>query len=181
MQENVRRLDVTVHHPLLVRGGKPAGHLPQDLENLTRLHQAALQHLVEALTPDVLHGDEVLLFLNAVVVDPDDVGMVNLARQHRLPMMEILEEGFPAADVLPDELDGDLISALEVSGAVDRPHAALAELFFQLKSPDLPREDLRKRADVISPPHGRAALTGKRPAQRLGGERSVCPVLFSGD
>ena len=67
-----------------------------------------------------------LLLLHPVFVDPDDVGMVDFARQHRLSMMEIFEEGLSPTDILTDELDGDLISALEIAGPVHRPHAALA-------------------------------------------------------
>ena len=112
---------------LLVRGVQAGAELPRDVDRLVHRQVAdPLQQRREVLAVHVLHGQEVAAFDLADVVDAADVRVRDLPREAHL-RVEPREERLVARDALRKELQRDGLPELEVVGAVDLAHAALAE------------------------------------------------------
>ena len=85
-----------------------------------------LQERREVLAVHVLHREEVAALDLADVVDAADVRVRDLAREAHLGV-EAREERLVVRDRLRQELQGDGLAELQVVGAVDLAHPALAE------------------------------------------------------
>ena len=75
-KHDVRGLDVAVHNPSRMRGGKRFGSLPSDFIDHLKGQRPLFHALVERLTIQVRHHEELLLFLRMDLVESADVGMV---------------------------------------------------------------------------------------------------------
>src|SRR3954469_20479899 len=84
-QENVGRLDIAMDHALLMCGVEGIGDLERDVERLLeRQRDSGAEFLVEGLTLEKFHGDELLADTATVArtmfaldrIDGADVGMV---------------------------------------------------------------------------------------------------------
>jgi hypothetical protein len=130
-QHHVRGLHVAVHEPDTVGLGQGGADLLQEVHDpCLRLRTLVLDQAVQRDPGQVLHRViEDALFRAPVIVDGDRVGMAQRARELHLA----LEAGqrFRARDLGADELDRRGPPQEGVTGAVDRPHPALADLVLQ--------------------------------------------------
>src|SRR5690606_13074418 len=88
--DQVPGLHVVVDDAFAMRGSEPACGLAKDLEHLDWRQPAAPEETAERRSADVLHRDPVLIALDAVLVDANDVLVIDLAREDRLPLIEEL-------------------------------------------------------------------------------------------
>ncbi len=115
------------------------------LQRLGRAQAPGRNQLVEGLSLDALHHDEVHALLGADVVDGDDVGMVEGTGRP-----SFLDKALLAAQIgdLVGRQDFDRHRAVEVhiASLVDHPHAALAELRFDPVVVECPADHGKWRA-----------------------------------
>ena len=137
-QHQVRRLDVAVDDPHLVRVAEPRAQLEDQFQPADQAQRRpAADDLAERLTVDVLHRDERLALVLADVVDGDDVGMGQARRRTGFA-------GEPLLDlVVEDRQDLDRDGPIEhrIAGQVEQPHAAFAKAIQDF----VPADSLRKR------------------------------------
>ena len=127
VEHDVRGLEVAVEDALLVRRVQARAELARDLDGLVDGETPdPLEQRREVLAVHVLHREEVAAFDLADVVDAADVRVRDLPREPDLGV-EAREEALVRGDRLGQELQGDGLSELQVVGAVDLAHAALAE------------------------------------------------------
>jgi hypothetical protein len=128
--DEVRRLDVAVDHALLVRIVERGEQLLHDLEDLDQLEApAARDELLQLVALGVLHDDEGHGVVAAILVDPDDIGVLQAPARLRLAL-EAGDGIFHLGGlevVAEDDLDGDLALDDRVEALVHHPHRALAE------------------------------------------------------
>jgi hypothetical protein len=132
-QLDVGRLEVAVDDAALVRLLEAGRDLQRDPKRLVEREPAALDPLLQRLALDQFHHQEVnrrsRLGMRRLLdgMDAGDVGMVQRRQHLRLAG----EAGHPRGIVgegLRQQLQRDVAAELRVPGAVDRAHAALAEL-----------------------------------------------------
>ncbi len=112
---------------LVVRGGKARAELARDLDRLVLGKPPdPPQERGEVFAVDVLHGEEVPPVDLADVVDAADVGMRDAARVTHLGV-EALDEGGLRGEFLRQEFQRDRLAELQIVGAVDLAHAAVAD------------------------------------------------------
>src|SRR5262249_15701239 len=122
--EEVRRLDVAVHHALLAGVVQGPGGLAGDLPGLLGVELAlAADVLVRVYAVHQLHGQVVGAAGFAALVQGDDVVVAELLDAARLAD-EPLDHGLLAGQLGGEHLEGDLAVQLGVAGPVDGPHAA---------------------------------------------------------
>jgi hypothetical protein len=122
-EHDVRRFDIAVDDPGMVRVVEAAADLDRDVERVAERQRSALQPLLERLAIVVRHGDERLPIVGRIhVVDRADIGMVERGRRLRF-----LDEPFArlriARHVLRQELESDLTLQAHVLGAVHDAHS----------------------------------------------------------
>ena len=136
--EDVRRLDVAMHHAARMRVVERLGDLRQDVDQAVVAERlGTLQQLLEVRPLDVLHGDETdpLAALVDDVVDGDDVGMgedpgaLRFAHESAAELRELLVLGREAD---AEGLQRDLTADERIARQVDDPHGALADLLEDL-------------------------------------------------
>ena len=136
VDEDVVRLDVTVHDPELVRERERAGDLAGEVQGESdRKRPDALDHRLQVLAVDVLEDDELTLLPLASVDDRDDVRMRETGNRARLAA-EALDVLGVAPEVLVEHLDGHATLEHGVVRPVDGRHAALADEQLQLVPAD---------------------------------------------
>lgn len=142
--QNVGRLDVTVHDPLPMGVVQAARQLTGQIADLLERQDALLpEHRVEAETLHVLHGDVVEVAFLADIEDRDDVGMREGAGGAKLLLearLHALELRLTEAGIGLDHLDGDVPLDDGIDSSVDEPHRALAEDVQDLVASELLRE-----------------------------------------
>ena len=122
--EHVVRLDVAVHHAVLVRVAQAGEHLHRDRDRaLRRQRPLGLDDLLERAALQVLHRDVGPAVGLAAVVDGDDVGVVEARRGLRLAP-EALDELAVLGIALRHDLERDLAAEARVLRQVDGRHAA---------------------------------------------------------
>ncbi len=173
-QEEVGRLEVAVHDPLVVGGGETRGQLPRGVQALAQRQRAALQPLLQSLALQQL-GDHVgHAVLGADVEHREDVGMVEGAGRARL-VLEAAKLRLVGQAVPRQDLDGDLAAQPRIARPVHLSHAAGAEQF-----QDLVGSQARARLEAGLPPvrAGRASQggSGRRRRRRRGAEGLVLAV-----
>ncbi len=82
--------------------------------------------IAQAAAVDVLHGDEQPLIGVAEVIDADDRGMIELGGRARL-LHQPLAKFVLVSEVAVHQLDRHLPLQVQIGGAIDRAHAAVAE------------------------------------------------------
>lgn len=112
------------------------GHLNADLQALGQrqvLLQAleATQMVAQAAAIDILHGDEQAQFRIAEVVDANDRRVIELRRRACL-LHQSGAKLLQTSEVAVHQLDGHLPLQIEVGGAIDRAHAAVAQQGFKV-------------------------------------------------
>ena len=131
VHHDVGRLQVAMYDPGLVRRGESRCHLPGDHEHaIDRQPSLALQDRGEVRSLDVRHRDVQDVVDVTEIVDADNVGVRDLAREQQLAF-EALFEGsgrlLVQRGVGPHDLDGHGDLEHLVPGLVHRAHAAGAE------------------------------------------------------
>jgi hypothetical protein len=142
LQQDVLRLDVAVDDPLAVGVLERVGDFAGDPERLVhRELLLALQPVAERLALHEGHGVEEVLGDQAIgrlgdwvdrrsegaaVEQGEDVGMMQAGRQRDLTQEPLTAQH--GGEFGPEHLERDLPLVLEVSGEVDRGHAAAPEL-----------------------------------------------------
>ena len=162
VDHHVRRLDVAVHHALVVRVLEAGGQFFEQLE-LPRQGQrnVLLDVLGEGRPLDVFHDDVGGAFVFAEVVDGDDVGVFEAARGLRLAEKAIVE--VLVGD--PQQLDRDHPSDVRVAAAKHHPHAAEPDTVEDVVAADSFRKMRRRHGCGGWPRTGRA---GRRPSRYHG-------------
>ena len=108
-------------------GREARADLPRDLDRtVLRKASDALQQRSEIFTVDVLHREKRVAVGFIDVVDAAHVGMRDLAR-HAHFGVQLREPGGIAVDIRGEKLEGDRLSELQIIGAINLAHAALAE------------------------------------------------------
>ena len=111
----------------------PCAELAEKAERLVAVERSApaVEPVLEGAPLDVLHDDEGAVLLLADVEDLNDVRMVEPGGEAGLAR-EPLPHLVVAGEVVGEELDGDFAIELQVAGAVDGRHAAVAEPVLEL-------------------------------------------------
>jgi hypothetical protein len=148
--QDVGGLDVAVDEPDGVCGAERFSALDAEGDQLVDRNRRATRASAEGLALDVLHRDEVEAVGLVHRVDGDDVGVI----QHR-GEAGFLTEALARVGVLAQrrerkDLEGDRTAELQVGGAVDLAHAALAELRLDA----VMREGATRLECVHEPPGG---------------------------
>ncbi len=131
LEDDIARLHVAMDDFAPVGIVESLGDLDADLQALDE-RQVFLQSLqaaqmvAQTAAVDVLHSDEQAQFGVAEVVDADDRGMIKLGGRARL-LNQASAELVLAGKVAVHDLDGHLPLQIEIGGAIDRAHAAIAE------------------------------------------------------
>ena len=127
VEQDVRRLDVPVHHVGAMGVAQRIRHLARDLERVVDGELAFPgQTLPEGLSLDVRH-DIVGHALSLIgIVERQDVGMVETRGD--LNLAEKPDRSYLRGDVGAEDLDGNRALVLEVMGEVDPCHPTLAQL-----------------------------------------------------
>ena len=178
--DDIRWLDVAMHHPALVGMHQGVGDLERVVDRFTDRRDASpLDALTDRGPFDVFEGDEMIARVVADRVDAGDILVVELRRGAPFliePLDHLGVDGLPGRQ----ELQRDHPFEAGVLGAIDRPHAPHADALDELEAIDplaglrqggwslhlprrppqrrTPREHRRRLA------HGRAR-TGRRPAR----------------
>ena len=124
VEQDVLGLDVLVHHAATVRVLERPGNLGHPGRRLSCRRQRLLGDLLEVAAPHELHRDERAAFVDIEVVDPHEVGMVQLAEDLRVaPQQAAVDRGRLVGD-----LDRQVARQGRVHRAIDRRLAARIEL-----------------------------------------------------
>jgi hypothetical protein len=112
---------------LVVNRREARAQLSSDLHSFVSWQAPdAPKQRLEILAIHVFHGEEVLTFGFAHVVDPTDVWMRHLAREADL-VEQAIELLRVAVEMLGKELQCDRLAEFEVVGAIDLAHSAAAQ------------------------------------------------------
>lgn len=119
--EDVRRLDVTVHDAPHVRGLERIGNLDGEIEDLRELERLPVpQPVAQGLAFEQLHGQQRLAIGVIDLVDGADVRVVQRRGGARLAL-EALEREVVARELRRQELERDVAPQLRVVGAYTTP------------------------------------------------------------
>src|SRR5690606_17201480 len=130
--QQVRRLDVAVHHPGDVRGVQAARRLGEDRQQLAgRQRVLARQQVRERLALDQLHDQVAGALLLAVVVHGGDVDVRQPGAVARLGAHPV-EERLVARELGAQHLGRDPPAQVQVDGAPHLAHAADGDALAQL-------------------------------------------------
>ena len=126
--EDVGRLDIAMEQTLAVCVGEAACDLRRVVDR-DRLGEAAVSRddLGERRAVDQFHHDEVRIVLVADVEGVDDVGMRELCGRFGL-LVEAANELVVGGVLFAQHFDRDAPAQQDIGAAVDRRHAAFAEL-----------------------------------------------------
>ncbi len=147
-----------------VSRSQPAGHLLHDVNRFTDLKLAPLlQKLMEVLTLQILHGDELDLSRFADIENADDVPVRHLTCKDQL-LLEALQYLGMLRQLRLDHLERDITLKLCVSGLVYGAHSAFTEQFQQFISPakQISNLQLTRAALCIGKPAGRHGIQNCR-------------------
>ena len=126
--EDVRRLDVTMHDAAVVRGIQSVGDLDSVFQQFRKLERPVLDLVLEGLPIEKLHYDEQLSFVLAGLVDGADVLVVERRRGARLALEA--GHGLPVArHFFGEKFQRDEASQRGVFGLVDDTHPATTQFF----------------------------------------------------
>jgi len=131
LEQDVRRLDVAVHHAVAVRVAQRVGHLARDPQRvLERKLRLAVELRAERPALDERHD---------VVEEPAGLPRVvhgqDMGMGERRGQVDLAEEALGAergSRIRPDDLDRHLAAVLQVASEVHGRHAARAELALNL-------------------------------------------------
>ncbi len=123
-EQDVVGFDVAVDITALVGVIQRRGHLPDDAYGLRRGY-AAFQPVLQGCPGQVVHGNIVVVFVAAHVVDGDDIGVGQLADDLGLAIKPAAEAGV-AGQTGGHDLDRHLPIDAFLDGEVDGGHATLA-------------------------------------------------------
>lgn len=131
-EEEIARLDVTMHDPFFVHEGQPfAGFFDQGHRMLDGQWALTFQILVEILTLEQLHDEIGDVTMDPEIVNLNDVGALELRGCPRLPTKSSSRR-FVANDIGSEHFDRDIHAQIEMMSAPHRPHAASRKVLFQL-------------------------------------------------
>ena len=106
---------------------------------------------MQGLAFDVLHRDEEKALELAGIVNGDDVGMLQHARQPSL-IAKALQKlfGVGAVHVEPRSLEGDGASDVGIGGLVNHSHGAFAQGAYDFIAPDFGQRHFASRAAQLN-------------------------------
>jgi hypothetical protein len=136
------RLEIAMEHTDGVRGRDTLGDCTEDAQGaLDGQTPGAAQQGREALAVDDLHRQKAHVLVLTEVVDTQDVGVRDRARERDFAP-KVIERLGVARTLRPDDLEGDLPPELAIVRAVDLAHApppdALADLVALAEPRELP-------------------------------------------
>ncbi len=127
VDQDVRRLEISMQDAAVVRRREARAELPCELQRLVRWQSAdAPQQRREILTVDVLHREKVLTAGFADVVHPAHVGMGDLARETNF-LMKSREPIGVMRDFVRQKLECDGLTELQIFRSIDFAHPAASE------------------------------------------------------
>ena len=150
-QEQVRRLEITMHDSERVRPRQTARHLPEPLDHLDGPRRYAERQRVEVGSVEHLHDEErhpAELVGDARVGDPHDVIAPDSPRRARLGP-EAIDGVLGEAERRRDDLEREPLPRVLVLDLVDRAHASLPD------QPDRPvlAPDFRRELEGVTGGH----------------------------
>ncbi len=120
--------DIAMHDSLRVSGIERISNLHTPVKDLFHIQRLAANQVLERLSLQQLHGDEVLAIRFVDLVNRADVRVVERGRGESFPL-----EGLAGSRIIlqfcRQELQRDMAVQLEVFGFVHHTHPAAAELF----------------------------------------------------
>ena len=125
--EDVRGLDVPVHNPLGVCGVQRIDNLGSQLQQLFGGERLAADSVLERLSLQQLHGDEVLAVRFVNLMNSADVRMIERRGGKRFSLKAFTSSGI-ILHIGRQELQRDMAMQLEVFGFVHHTHPAATEL-----------------------------------------------------
>ena len=129
-EEDVGRLDVSMHHSLGVCYGERVTGLAGDVDCLVDRQRAAGEQRLDAGPVDEFHHQVRHIVIRAHVVDSDDIWMGEAAGRSGLPV-EPLQHGRVRRICPVEQLDCDGASESFVNATPDRRHAPAAQYGLQ--------------------------------------------------
>ena len=126
VDQDVRRLDVSVNQAAHVGRGQSVRRLVDDRGQSLRIERAVLEKLPQIGSLDVSHRDEEDVVGLRCLVDRDDVRMVEAGSEPGLAH-ETLTEGLVLAELWREQLQRDLALEHDVLRPIDDAHAAVPE------------------------------------------------------
>lgn len=140
IHENVLRLDVAMHHAAVVRVLQRIAKRRHDRQRLACGKATGGEKSAQIHPVHEFHEDEITTGGTAsVFVERDDAGMVQLGERTRL-LRETSGEARIGIEPRTQDFQRDDTIEVALSGAIDRPHAALAEEIEDLERGKLGRE-----------------------------------------
>lgn len=125
IEQHVLGLDVTVHDPRTMRGGEPASHGDELVENLAPGAARRTKPRGERLAFDELHRDVDLIAIGAGVVNPDDVRMRQLRERSTLTQQTL--ETSARRELGMHELERDTTLELRIVRGVHGAHPTVPD------------------------------------------------------
>ncbi len=133
LEQDVARLDVTVHHAVTVRGLEGLAHLLGDGKRVVDGElPLPVETLAKRLPFDVRHHVEEDPSCLARIQDGQDVGVREASGDLDLTDEPVRSQG--GRELGPEDLDRDLAFVLQVLGQIHGGHAALTELALEAVS-----------------------------------------------
>ena len=155
-EQDVRRLDVAVDEPLLVRGVERARDLLEDPDGIDGLEAAArAEQRVQVGARHVAHRDVEVAVLLLGLVHGHDVGMVDPRGEARLALEALAKLGV-LRELGGDELDRDLTAERELRRAEHDAHAAASDALLEPVVADCRSDVEHASALYAQAPRGRA-------------------------
>ncbi len=124
--EEVRRLEIPMDQPVIVRRGEAARDLERDVDRLARRERPLVQTLAQGLALEKLGHEVGRSLVRAHIVEHENVGMVQGAGRARL-LLEASETIRIGGERGGQHLDRDLTSQAGVARSIDLAHAPRAE------------------------------------------------------
>ncbi len=157
---DVLRLQVAMNNAHAVGGFESPADLLHDFHRFRRRKLLFLPHeVVQVLTLDILHGDELHAFSLTQVVDPDHVLVGDLSSQQQF-LLETVDDGLTPGQLRPDYFQRHHPIQFAVSGLVHRAHAAFAQNLQDFVALAEYRARLKHRRAVLR--SGQARRWGRR-------------------
>ena len=145
--ENVSRLDITVDDACSVSRVQSVGQLNGQIQQQLGGERSPRSPLLQRLTFEQLHRDEVLALVLTHIVDGTDVGVIQGGCSSGLAPKTLQDLGITR--ILRQELERDRASKASILGLVHNAHASFTEPFENAKVGDGSADKIFSRRQLL--------------------------------